>query len=491
MGAIAGMLGQRKDMDASVLMHHLRHRGTTKAGIWSNDAASLAATGLGAAGELPGPVEAVDGEQAAVFDGHLINKGELTNQLGSHGLSMGSTADLVLRLYGNFGMAALIKLEGHFSIAIVDGDTAILARDPIGVRPLYFGFSNGALLFASEIKALVDSCPAIRAIPPGSVLTSSQGIFPGPKHKPEPIMQGEADNWASRLAGLLEVAVADCVGSDTPVGVWLSGGVDSSVVAALAQKTHGSIQTFSAGLEGAPDLEYAERVARHIGARHRAHIYNKSEALQVLDEVIFHLESFDAPLVRSAIGNHFVAKLAADHVPFVFSGEGGDELFAGYAYQKEYESEVELTLSVQQAIADLHNTALQRVDRSAAAHRTRVGLPFLDPRVVRFALAMPSSLKIRGDQQIEKWPLRQALVDSLPGEIIWRGKTKFWEGAGGAEWLSLHAEEQISDSEFAEERNLGLDGRIRSKEELLYYRVFKSHFGNRVPLSEIGRTRHV
>jgi asparagine synthase (glutamine-hydrolysing) len=244
-------------------------------------------------------------------------------------------------------------------------------------------------------------------------------------------------------------------------------------------------------LEGAPDLEYAGKVAGHLGTRHRACVYDLDDALRAIDEVIFNLESFDAPLVRSAIGNYFVAQLAAEHVPFVLSGEGGDELFAGYAYQKQYASDVELTLSIQEAIAALHNTALQRVDRSASAHQTRAGLPFLDPRVVRFSLAMPSSLKIHGSMQMEKWPLRQALVDDLPAEIIWRRKAKFWEGAGAANLISQFAEYEISDAEYVEEKDLGLGGKLRSKEELFYYRIFKSLFGDRVPLEEIGRTKHV
>jgi asparagine synthase (glutamine-hydrolysing) len=195
--------------------------------------------------------------------------------------------------------------------------------------------------------------------------------------------------------------------------------------------------------------------------------------------------------VRSAIGNYLVAELASEHVPFVLSGEGGDELFAGYAYQKDCESEIELTLSVQNAIAALHNTALQRVDRSAAAHGTRVGLPFLDPRVVRFALAIPSRWKIRGPQEVEKWPLRKALEDELPSEVIWRGKSKFWEGSGTTDLIARHAETDISDISFANERELEDGSILRSKEELLYYRIFTKHFSDKVPIEEIGRTKHI
>ena len=272
---------------------------------------------------------------------------------------------------------------------------------------------------------------------------------------------------------------------------WLSGGVDSSVIAALARPFVDRLYTFSAGIEGAPDLRYARQVAQHIGAEHHEQIYSLEEMLSVLDKVIYHLESFDAPLVHSAVSNYLVSKLASDYVPFVLSGEGGDELFAGYSYQKTYSSEVELTLSIQDAIAALHNTALQRVDRSATANNTGVAVPFLDPDVVRYALAIPARWKIRGPQEMEKWPLRQSLADALPDEVIWRGKSKFWEGSGSGVRLSDFAEGEISDEMFTSERDLGTEGQLNSKEELLYYRIFKDHFGDSIPLSEVGRTQYI
>jgi asparagine synthase (glutamine-hydrolysing) len=275
------------------------------------------------------------------------------------------------------------------------------------------------------------------------------------------------------------------------VGVWLSGGVDSSVIAALARPFVDRLYTFSAGIEGASDLEYARQVAEFIGAEHYEHIYKVEDMKRVLEKVIYHLESFDAPLVHSAISNYLVSELAANYVPFVLSGEGGDELFAGYSYQKAYSNEIELTLSIQDAIASLHNTALQRVDRSATALRTGVAVPFLDPDVVRYALAIPARWKIRGPQEMEKWPLRESLSDALPDGVIWRGKSKFWEGSGSGERMTNFAEGEISDEEFNAERDLGFEGRLNSKEELMYYCIFKEYFGDSIPLAEVGRTQHI
>ena len=491
MGAIAGVMSINEKWSAEEILSVMTFRGTSSINSWKNKHGSLAGIGIAAIGENPGPVEMKAGERAAVFDGHLINTAALVDDLKINNLSFESEAELVLGMYELYGQAAFEKLEGHFSIGIIDGERVLLARDHLGVRSLYYGFSNGNFAFASEIKALADTCTVVHALPRGTALISDEGIYPLGNYQPEPIALNNPQEWTDRLAILLEEAVLTCAPEGSEVGVWLSGGVDSSVVAALAQKLHGQIHTFSVGLDGAPDLKYAQRVAEHLGTNHHVRIYDFPAALKILEEVIFHLESFDGPLVRSAIGNYLVAQSASDYVSFVYSGEGGDELFAGYSYQKDHTSPLELTLSVQQAIAALHNTALQRVDRSAAAHQTRAGLPFLDPRVVRFALAIPPSLKIYGPDKIDKWPLRKAMEETLPAEIIWRKKAKFWEGTGAADLLIDYAEDQISDSDFMAESNLGLEGRIRSKEELLFYRIYKDHFGNRVPLGEIGGTRHV
>jgi asparagine synthase (glutamine-hydrolysing) len=210
------------------------------------------------------------------------------------------------------------------------------------------------------------------------------------------------------------------------------------------------------------------------------------ELLAVLPQVIYHLESFDALLVRSSLTNYIVAREAAKYVPAVLSGEGGDELFAGYAYLKSLNNGL-LSKELIDITSRLHNTALQRVDRSASAHSTIAHVGFLNPKVVEYALRIPAKYKLNGS--VEKWILRKALVGALPKSVLLRTKSKFWQGAGVGDLLLQYAERQIEDSEFARERALPNGWRLNSKEELLYYRIFCKFFGPLSNLSWMGRTK--
>jgi len=208
--------------------------------------------------------------------------------------------------------------------------------------------------------------------------------------------------------------------------------------------------------------------------------------IRVLPDVIYHLESFDALLVRSSITNYLVAKLASEHVSEVFSGEGGDELFAGYDYLKSIPPE-QLEKELIKITGSLHNTALQRVDRSASAHGTRAHVVFANPEVVRFALTIPVKYKIFNNQ--EKWILRKAMEELLPDSILQRPKAKFWEGAGVENVLSEYASKMITDRDFRIERITSNGLNINTKEELFYYRIFKDHFGSDHNLKWMGRTK--
>jgi len=491
MSGIVGILSADKQGLLPKMFEKIQHRGTSKPITWDSSSGALCTSGISAINEKPGPIITPSGDSAAVMDGSFTNVQELLGMLEVHQLEDDSDAEVALHTFEDLGSRMFDMLEGEFALAILDRNRMILARDRLGIRPLYYGFYEGNLCFASEIKALVDYADEVQEFPPGHYLISDKGLFPYQPYLPDDVQPDGALDSAEQLADHLIEAVTRVLPDNTEVGVWLSGGVDSSVVAALANNCVEKLHTFSAGVEGGPDLAYARQVAQHIGAEHHERIYSLDEMLSVLEKVVYHLETFDAPLVRSAIANYLVSELASNHVSFVLSGEGGDELFAGYSYQKEHESEVELLLSVQNAIGALHNTALQRVDRSAAAQSTAVAVPFLDPAVVRYALALPVRWKIRGPESIEKWPLRKGLEETLPDEVIWREKAKFWEGAGSANMIEEHARDVISDEEFKKERDLSKDFRVRSKEELLYYRIFKKFFGNKVPLVEIGRTQHV
>ena len=374
---------------------------------------------------------------------------------------------------------------GHLACAKVKDRQLILRRDPLGVAPLYYGRTPDRLLcFASEMKALLELTRDVHELSPGHAYDDAQlsAYF---QLTLQPPLTDQPEHIAQELRRRLNGAIEQCVGQGE-VGSWLSGGLDSSALAALARPHLKQLHTFAVGLPGASDLEHARAVAHFIDATHHEVLVSFGDMLAALPTVIYHLESFDAWLVRSSITNYLVAKAAAEYVPAVFSGEGGDELFAGYAYLKALDRAA-LPAELIDIIGRLHNTALQRVDRSASAHGTVAHVAFLDPGVVDYALRIPIELKLRDG--VEKWILRQALAGALPDAVLNRPKAKFWEGAGVGELLARYADERISADDFKRERQLPDGSRLNSKEELLYYRIFREHFGEFSDLTWLGRTK--
>lgn len=361
----------------------------------------------------------------------------------------------------------------------------LLKRDRLGVAPLYYGRNaTGALCFASEIKALLEVTRDVYELLPGHLYNGEimRCYF---YLENQPLLEESPLNMALELHRRLTSAVKAGL-SNGEAGAWLSGGLDSSTMAALARPYVNRLHTFAVGFPGAPDLDYARLVAAFIQSEHHEIVVSFEEMLVVLPEVIYHLESFDALLVRSSITNYLVAKATADYVPLVLSGEGGDELFAGYSYLKSFD-QVKLANELLDITGQLHNTALQRVDRCAAAHGIVAHVGFLEPLVVDYALRIPVMFKLYDG--IEKIILRQAMKGALPDEVLNRTKSKFWEGAGVGTRLAAYANERIRDEEFSRERTLLNGWVLNTKEELMYYRLFREHFGDFNDLSWMGRTK--
>ncbi|MBN1888328.1 MAG: hypothetical protein JW850_10070 [Thermoflexales bacterium] len=366
---------------------------------------------------------------------------------------------------------------------VVDGQLTLL-RGPLGVAPLYYGYTEeGHLCFASEVKAMLAVTRDVRELPPGHRYdTRLDRYFQLRKLPP---LADSPDAIAQELHRRLNVSVRRRIKDDV-MGAWLSGGLDSSAMAALARPHVKTLHTFAAGVAGAPDLKHARVVANFIQSDHHEIVVSFEDMVLALPHVIYHLESFDALLVRSSITNYLVARLAADYVPAVFSGEGGDELFAGYDYLKALDP-AQLPDELIDITRRLHNTALQRVDRCASAHGTVAHVGFLDPDVVDYALRIPAKFKLRAG--VEKWILRRAMDGALPRSVLNRTKAKFWEGAGVGEQLAQHAKQHISQADFERERGLPNGWVLNTKEELLYYRIFRQFFGDVVDLSWMGRTK--
>ncbi len=374
--------------------------------------------------------------------------------------------------------------DGREAQASVISGSLELIRDRFGIAPLYYGRIGKRLCFASEVKALILATQDVNVLPPGYKYDRSRLIshftFEAGRS-----LNDHVDHITVELRSRIKKAVRKCIDRDE-TGILLSGGLDSSVIAMFANR-YAKLRTFAIGLQDAPDLEAARQVAEFIGSTHHEIVITLEQIIEILPEVIYYLESFDALLLRSSVINYLAAKEASNYVPTVLVGEGADGLFAGFQrYKTTPISELPGVLA--KDVMSMHNEGLQRVDRCSMAHGLVAYVPFLDFELADYAICIPPQLKIK--EGVEKWILRRTIAEKLPSQIVNRPKAVFWDSGGVRELLSNYANQRIPLKEFARERILPNGWIINTPEELMNYRIFREYFGKAADNPTwVGRTK--
>lgn len=434
------------------MIDKIAHRGPDEVRVSTaaNVPAVMAHCRLSIIGPQDGSQPIYSSENLLVANGEIYNYADLRAILGESAFETHSDSETILHLFRSDQLRWIAKLDGMFAFVLATPERIIAARDPLGIKPLYVAHLGDGLAFASELKAFDGlGLREVDAIGPGAMFDSVDGTrqwyrVPHGAAELEPGMDPEAIWRELRL--VLEEAVRKWMVADVEVGSFLSGGLDSSIIAALAANAiDRPLKTFSVGVEGSADLAAARRVAEHIGADYHELIFTPDDVANVLPHVIYHLESADVDLVRSAVPTHFATTLARRHVKAVLTGEGADELFAGYSYHHEYaETPRQLADELTRSLSAMHNVNLQRVDRITMAQGLEARTPFLDRDLIDFAQSIPASLKMKFDgegdaepETTEKWILRKACEDLLPPDLLWREKAQFDEGSGTVDALDV------------------------------------------------------
>jgi asparagine synthase (glutamine-hydrolysing) len=376
----------------------------------------------------------------------------------------------------------------------------MLARDPIGIKPLYYGYVEDKLYFTSELGAMsLAGVDDVHEFPAGYYYTPKDGFVQYYEVPPiQDHLLTEVEETCALIRETFIRAVKKRLLSDKEihVGSFCSGGLDSSLVAAIAADEIPHLHTFVVGMrdekgDESDDLKASRIAAAHIGSTHHELHFTEEEYYEALPTVIMKLESYDPSLVRCAVPCFFTCKLAADYVTVVLTGEGADELFTGYHYMKHYPIDV-LNKEARRCIGNLHNINLQRADRMGMYFSLELRVPFLDVQMVDLSMKIPPELKIReyektGDK-IEKWILRKAFEDTnyLPEDILWRYKVQYTQGAGCESLGEQMAEREMSDDEYERVVAENPHATLNSKEAAYYYKLFRQFHPQDSVLGSIG-----
>ena len=518
--------GLKEELRSQVLemSKKIRHRGPDWSGVYTGENAILSHERLSIVDPLSGkqPLVSDDGKIILAANGEIYNHKEIRKEFeGKYNFKTQSDCEVIIPLYKKFAAqggdfkAMIEKLSGIFAFALYDSqnDVYLIARDEIGVIPLYQGWDKaGRYYVASELKALEGECQTIEEFPNGHYLYSKDAkvtkwysrdweSFDFVKNSPKATDEkGEVINPSviEKVKFGLENAVKSQLMSDVPYGVLLSGGLDSSIIAAITQKYSKKriesdskeeawwpqLHSFAVGLEGSPDLVAAKKAAEYIGTVHHEVHFTIQEALDALPDVIYHIETYDITTVRASTPMYLLARVIKSMgIKMVLSGEGSDELFGGYLYFHKAPNAKEFHEELVRKMSKLHLYDCLRANKSLMAWGVEGRVPFLDKDFIDIAMNLNPTDKMNikmpdGKQRMEKWILRKAFEDMLPENICWRQKEQFSDGVGynWIDTLKKMTEEKVSDAEFARRENRFPVNPPKTKEEYYYREIYSRFF---------------
>lgn len=482
----------------------IRHRGPDWSGIFSGEKAILCHERLSIVDPESGGQPLYNKERTLVLavNGEIYNHKQFRDELkDEYEFQTGSDCEVILALYQKYGFNFIDKLNGIYAFALYDieKDLYLIARDHIGVIPLYYGFDSAHHLYvASELKSLEGYCSIIRCFPPGQYIYSPDGDQLQTWYKRDWMdYENVKDNKTSieELRDALTQAVDRQLMADVPYGVLLSGGLDSSVISALAQilnknkvENHDAIgwsprlHSFAVGLKGAPDLIAARKVADFIGTKHHEINYTVQEGLDAVRDVIYYLETYDVTTVRASTPMYLLARVIKSMgIKMVLSGEGADEIFGGYLYFHKAPSAEEFHKETVRKLSKLYLYDCLRANKALSAWGVEGRVPFLDKEFMDVAMRLNPADKIPGklaNGRMEKWVVRKAFEDIIPQEIAWRQKEQFSDGVGYSwiDTLKKITSERVTDQMMEEAADRFPVNTPMNKEEYYYRSIFEQHF---------------
>ncbi|MBT8308383.1 MAG: asparagine synthase B [Maribacter sp.] len=479
----------------------VRHRGPDWSGIYADKKAILAHERLAIVDPASGkqPLYSEDKKLVLAANGEIYNHRELRKQFeGKYNFQTESDCEVILALYKEKGVDFIDEMNGIFGFAIYDAenDEYFVARDHMGIIPLYMGWDkNGTFYVASELKALEGTCTKIELFPPGHYLHSSDGELKKWYERDWMDYNAVKENETSikEIKEALEAAVHRQLMSDVPYGVLLSGGLDSSVTSAIAKiyaqkrvETDDTkdawwpqLHSFSVGLEGSPDLAAAQEVAEYIGTVHHEIKFTIQEGLDAIKDVVYNLETYDITTIRASTPMYLMARVIKSMgIKMVLSGEGADELFGGYLYFHKAPSPKDFHEETVRKLDKLHMYDCLRANKSLAAWGIEGRVPFLDKEFMDVAMRINPKDKMINGERMEKWVVRKAFEDMLPESVTWRQKEQFSDGVGYSwiDTLKEVVETEVSDEQLANAKFRFPLQTPTTKEEFYYRSIFESHF---------------
>ncbi|MCK9171271.1 MAG: asparagine synthase B [Treponema sp.] len=501
--------GMKEELRSQLLemSRKIRHRGPDWSGVYTGDNAILSHERLAIVDPMSGkqPLVSTDGNVILAVNGEIYNHKDIRKHFeGKYNFKTQSDCEVIIPLYQEKGSAFFEDLCGDYAFSLYDkaNDVYLVGRDPIGIVPLYQGWDkDGRYYVASELKALEGVCCTIEEFPNGSYFYSKDKAPTKWYHRDWESYDAVKDNKSDIqiLRNALEDAVKRQLMCDVPYGVLLSGGLDSSIIAAITQKFAAKrieengkteawwprLHSFAIGLEGSPDLTAAKKAAEYIGTVHHEVHFTIQEALDALPDVIYHIETYDITTIRASTPMFLLARyIKSMGIKMVLSGEGSDELFGGYLYFHKAPNAKEFHEELVRKLSKLHLYDCLRANKSLMAWGVEGRVPFLDKQFIDVAMRLNPVDKMSivmqpdGKQRMEKWILRKAFEDSLPADIVWRQKEQFSDGVGynWIDTLKKVTEQKVSDAQFAtREKRFPVNTPV-TKEEYYYREIFSKFF---------------